>query len=189
MNVLLTGATGKFGQAILSELNDWNVYTLQPEAPKELSKWLNCDLMEPGQTVRAVHTLCNLLEESKLKAVIHAAEYDFRADARILNVFDLEKTFRLHVFEPFILTKYLVEFGLIEWNGVAIWLDTSMVSISWVAKTTMEPVISSLTTMLPSIFQHKFIKCEEANRIGATQQTAKEIRRLLCTLSQEGHQA
>jgi len=189
-SVLVTGGTGTFGRPIAEKLRgDWEVYTLQrhPHEVDDLSHWLDVDLMEPQQTVTGVHQLWNDINEGKtckLSAIVHAAGASGYDDWHTLTTFDLQAAVRLHVLEPLLLTKYLLDYEAMEWDATAVWLEDSRIPdmntvIPRTAKAGMRPMVEAFSCGLPDTFRNVFVECADALRIGVTANVATKISEIL----------
>lgn len=190
-SILVTGGTGMMGEPIADELrkNGWAVFVLQrnPHNVSDSERWLDYDLMEPEQIVTAVHQLWNEVSEKKippLSAIVHAAGANGYGTWDTLTVFEMQAAMMLHVIEPLILTKYLIDFGVMAKKSTAVWLldprSTRRDTVPQrMAKAGMVPMVQVFSTQLPDEFTNKFIPCPAASDLGATRGVAKTIIRIL----------
>lgn len=192
--VILLGATGEHGRAIHTKLmEDFEVYTWQrnPHDTDDLEHWCNADLMEPQQSVTVMHQLWNdhakdgvELLTPPFQAVVMAAGSSNYEDHGNLTTFDLAHGMRLHVLEPLMVLKYLIEFGLLDYKGKVVWLLDDRPHTQWnvpqrVAKAAMRPAIVAFSDVLPGSLEHCFVQAQRANQLGATADVAKATHKFL----------
>ena len=185
-SVLVTGATGTYGLPIADKLRESHtVYTLQrhPTHVDEQERWLDFDMMEPEQTITAVHHLWNEVNEKKCKplsAIVNAAGSTGYDEWDNLTTFDFQAALRLHVIEPMMLIRYMIEYGVMAPDAKAFWLIDSRPIDKYsvaqrTAKAAMMPMIEAMGTQLPDTFESNFRICPDSNRMDATRHAAEWV--------------
>ncbi len=186
-SLLVTGATGQYGTSIADALrrDQWQVYTLQRHPPRkeEYDRWLDYDLMEPQQLITAVHQLWNEVNEKKtplLTAVVHSAGANAYDTWKNVMTFDIQAALRLHVLEPLMLTRYMIEFGVMSECSTAVWLlDSRPASEGTIpqrmAKAGLKEMVKVFSTQLPAAFSNEFIECPNALELGAISDVSASI--------------
>ena len=189
-SVLVTGGTGILGRPIVERLKEsWDVYTLQrrPYDNEDLEHWLDADMMEPQQTITAVHQLWNEVSEEKtppLSAIVHSVGADSYETWKDLTTFDLQAAVRLHVLEPLMLTKYLVDHGVMAAEGTAVWIidlrESDFQTVPQrMAKAAMRPMVEIFSRNFVPAFRTEFIECLDSVKLGAAYDAANRIAEIL----------
>ena len=196
--ILVTGASrNSYGQGIAVGLNDqFDVWTMQrnPCLPLPSARWVEADLNEPHHTIRALQKLDNhigpMQELPALQAVIHCASVSEKMPYSTITTFDIARAFTVNIAEPLMLTKYLLDHGLLEWTGHVIFLLDSRsfdidLKIFEACKWAIPLFVDAMKESWSAVLTVKMLKPPRKLRQGAVAQTVAGVRGILANEYEE----
>ena len=181
-SVLVLGASSGYGKAIAQDLmSDFEVFGLSRSMPQmlDIEHWLDCDLEEPQQVLLAMQQLH--AKEAKLSAAVSAVGGRANVGWDQMTYYDLLYAGAKRVFSPLMLVKYLLDFGVLKWDGVVVFLDCRIGEglTQAVGGTIMRPVVEEMSKHWPSSLRRAYVTPASRDKMGAEKDLNEQVRRIL----------
>lgn len=183
--LLIIGATGKYGKALYDDLvKDHEIWVMQKSAVKGIDPdhWLDSDLKEPADSIRAVQQIMN--QKVILNAVLVCSRSFDLIDEDTLHAMHVTDAILVKALEPLLMVKHLLNWGGLDWTGRAVFLkDTREVSKKeipyGIANAVQGPMGEFLKKHMPITFDVIEIEVPDITRQGAIEEATKQVREAL----------
>lgn len=190
--ILVTGASGvSYGADIARGLVDkYDVFTMQrnPCSGIPVTRWLDVDFNEPQQIVQAIQVLDKhvgpLAGTPSLQAVIHCAAVSGKINYDVVMTSDISRVFAANVAEPLMLTKYLLDFGMLEWTGHVVFLMDPRnfgpeLVVFEACKKALPLFVDTFSRHWPATLKVRFLVPPEKTRLGSVESIAEGVQDLI----------
>lgn len=183
MRVLVIGGDQSIGAKLAEDLDKkHDILCYCPDVPpfvpstERADKWIDGTLYEPADSLDCVRLIGEPVD-----VVIHCPMVTKPLRTGVLTTFDFTHEYALHVIEPLMLIRYMIEFDAIKQSGHAIFMDSppqtwgpeNMAGVT--AKGSYEGAILRFSQDFPYNFGHTIVKMPLINKPGSDEAVIDKI--------------